>query len=166
MVKTKIVEWQHFFFNSGQIFITIEASRLQDNNYLNRPLSRRSGSSHQMMEGMRKISLGVVENNHSCCSAFLSGFSRCWAWDFQPNKSRDFCPIRWADLGLRLGFSQQQLGGEERDYHWYLSAQRAPDLPCSTASSMESMTVAYLSWKSMLKRKELLLANSTIDLGL
>ena len=46
------------------------------------------------------------------------------------------------------------------DYHWYLSAHRAPDLPCSTASSMESITVAYLSWKSMLKRKELLFVDS------
>ena len=114
-------------------------------------------------DGRNEKDLGVVENNHSCCSAFLSGFSRCWAWDFQPNKSRDFCPIRWADLGLRLGFSQQQLGGEERDYHWYLSAQRAPDLPCSTASSMESMTVAYLSSKSMLKKSKLLLSVITGD---
>ena len=68
----------------------------------------------------------------------------------------------WSDGG----FNQQ---GREResDYHWYLSAHRAPDLPCSTASSMESMTVAYLSWKSMLKRKELLLADSdTIETGI
>ena len=64
------------------------------------------------MEGMRKISLGVVENNHSCCSAFLSGFSRCWAWDFQPNKSQDFCPIRWAFLGQTVASVSRRWTGE------------------------------------------------------
>ena len=64
----------------------------------------------------------------------------------------------WSDWGLESAGE-----GLKSDYHWYLSAHRAPDLPCSTASSMESITVAYLSWKSMLKRKELLLADSTIE---
>ena len=69
----------------------------------------------------------------------------------------------WSDGGLH---SAGGLTERVSDYHWYLSAHRAPDLPCSTASSMESITVAYLSWKSMLKRKELLLADSTIETGI
>ena len=57
--------------------------------------------------------------------------------------------FRWADLGYR-GLQWWS------HYQMYFSEQRSPDFPCSTASSMESMTVAYLSSKSMLKRKSMI----------
>ena len=149
MVKTKIVEWQHFFLILDRFYHNRSVSSPRQQ--LSKPTRVQKKWKFTPNDGRNEKDLGVVENNHSCCSAFLSGFSRCWAWDFQPNKSQDFCPIRWADLG-QTGAAVSV--AESGDYHWYLSAQRAPDLPCSTASSMESITVAYLSWKSMLKRKE------------
>ena len=105
-----------------------------------------------MMEGMRKISLLSRTITHAAlpsCRVFLGVEHEI----FNQTKVKTF--VQSVGLLLvRRGASIIWWGQREADYHTYLSAHRAPDLPCSTASSMESITVAYLSWKSMLKRKE------------
>ena len=158
MVKTKIVEWQHFF---------LVLDRFYHNRSVWSPRQQLSKPTHvqkkwkftPMMEGMRKISLVSRTITHAAlpsCRVFLGVEHEIF------NQTKVKTSVQSVGLLLvRRGASIIWWGQREADYHTYLSAHRAPDLPCSTASSMESMTVAYLSWKSMLKRKELLLADST-----
>ena len=63
-------------------FITIELFSCQNKNYLNRP-SPEVVLIHTTEDSNEK-DLAVGKNDHSCRSVFLSGFSRCQAWDFQP----------------------------------------------------------------------------------
>merc|ERR1719273_2697724 len=98
------------------------------------------------MEGVRKISVLSRTITHAAlpsCRVFLGVEHEI----FNQTKVKTFVQSVGLIL-VRLGL--QSVAGERgSDYHWYLSAHRDPDLPCSTASSMESITVAYLSWKSM-----------------
>ena len=164
MVKTKIVEWQHFFLVLDRFYHNRSAS--SPRTQLSKPTRvQKKWKFTPMMEGMRKISLLWRTITHAAlpsCRVFLGVEHEI----FNQTKVKTFVQSVGLIL-VRLGL--QSAAGRrcerESDYHWYFSAHRAPDLPCSTASSMESMTVAYLSWKSMLKRKELLLADSTIELA-
>ena len=107
-----------------------------------------------MMEGMRKISLLARTITHAALPSCLV-FQGVEHEIFNQTKVKTFVQSVWLIL---VTLRRLESSGEEADYHWYFSANRAPDLPCSTASSMESMTVAYLSSKSMLKKSKLLLS--------